>query len=69
MPVTQRKEKKGAHHWQRKANPARKAKRARHFVRADAKARRHIRDQNANSETVLEEYDAARLRRISKEAK
>jgi hypothetical protein len=37
---------KGAHHWQRKANPMRSAKCERHFARAPEKILRHMLKRN-----------------------
>lgn len=63
--MANRQKQKGAHHWQRKANPLRAAKRVRHFATEHERKLRHIRRHNANAAVVLEQYRAARLRRGS----
>jgi hypothetical protein len=45
--VADRQRKKGAHHWQRQANPMRAAKRVRHFQAEYERKLRHIERHNA----------------------
>lgn len=60
--MADRQRKKGAHHWQRQANPMRAAKRVRHFQAEYERKLRHIERHNAASRVVLEQFYAAHAR-------